>query len=156
MIFLLLVLSSIAFAAKTEISSSDGKQFNISQIERSILVKHSEGRLNIVEIDNGGSTDISSSVYPSQILLTYFKDGEFNNLAATFDLGPVVKLKSAILKDRKTIIFTAEVKNLELKSSLKKFSIDISDLLKKSSRPEITAGEFETQVITAKVVLSEI
>lgn len=151
----LMALSLSAMAEKLEIQSSDGTNTNISQIERSITVDSSNGRINVVEVDNGGSTDIGSAVYPSQLLVTYFQDGEMNNLRATFDLGSMYSLKAAKLKDKNTIVIDLEVRDMMLKTSAKRLTVDISDLVKKAAKPEITVDEFETQTLDAKIISSE-
>lgn len=150
-----IAFSFSVFAGSVTIKSTDGKDFNISTIERSITVDSSDGRLNVVELDNGGSTDISSAAEPSSLLLTVFKDGEMKNLSATFDLGRIYSLKSAKLKDKKTVVIEVEVKDLMLKSSTKKVTVDISDLRAKVANPAASDIEFGTQVLKAKVVASE-
>ena len=150
-----LALSFSALAAKVEIKSNDGKSHNITEIERSITVDSSNGRINVVEIDNGGSTDIGSAVYPSQLLVTFFQDGEMNNLRASFNLGPIYSLKSAKLKDKNNLVINVDIKDMQLQTINKNLNVDISDLRKKAANPEITVEEFETQTISAKVILSE-
>ena len=151
----LMALSLSAFAEKLEIQSSDGTNSNISQIERSINVDNTNGRINVLEVDNGGSTDVGSAIFPSQLLVTYFQDGEMNNLRATFDLGSIYSLKAAKMKDKKTIVIDIDVKDLMFKLTSKKITVDISDLIKKAAKPKITVAEFETQTLDAKVISSE-
>ena len=148
-------LSLSAMAEKIEIVSTNGATHNVSQIERSINVDNSNGRINVVEIDNGGSTDIAGLVYPSELLVTYFKDGEMINLNATFDLGPIFSLKSAKMNGQKTIIIDVEIKDMQLKSLAKKITVNISDLIEKATNPKITVNDFETQTIEAKIISSE-
>ncbi len=150
----LLALGSLSAFAGTVIKSSDGKKINISTIERSITVDSSDGRLNVVEVDNGGSTDISSAAQPSQLLVTLFKDGEMVNLSATFDLGPIYSLKSASLKSKNKVAIEVEVKDMQLRSSVKKLTVDISNLRAKVASPEATDIEFGTQVLDAKIISS--
>lgn len=150
----LLALSFSALAAKVEIPSTDGSDINIATIERSITVDSSNGRINVVEVDNGGSTDIETAMNPSQLLITYFQDGEMNNIRATFDLGPIYSLKAAGLKG-KVITLEVETKTIMLKTEKKKITVDISDLVKKAANPEITVGEFETQTLKAVVISSQ-
>lgn len=154
LIMSLFALSFSALAAKVEIASTDGANINISTIERSITVSSTNGRINVVEVDNGGSTDIASAVAPSELLVTYFQDGEMNNVQATFDLGPIYSLKSATIKG-KVIAIEVETKDMQLKTVKKKLTVDISDLVKKAAKPEITVGEFETQTLKAVVISSE-
>lgn len=154
LLFSLLATSLSSFAAPVIIESTDGKDISIATIERSITVDTSNGRLNVVEVDNGGSTDISSAAEPSSLLLTLFKDGEMVNLAATFDLGRMYSLKSASLKDKKTVAIEVEVKDINLKLSTKKILVDISDLRAKVAKPAASEIEFGTQVVAAKVVSS--
>jgi hypothetical protein len=150
-----LAVSFSSFAASVVIKSTEGKDINISTIERSITVDSSDGRLNVVEVDNGGSTDISSAAEPSSLLLTLFKDGEMVNLSATFELGRIYSLKSAKLLDKKTVAIEVEVKDLMLKLSTKKITVNIADLRAKVAKPAVSDIEFGTQVIKAKVVSSE-
>lgn len=149
-----LAFSFSSFAGSVVIKSTEGKDINIATIERSITVDSSDGRLNVVEVDNGGSTDISSAAEPSSLLLTLFKDGEMVNLTATFDLGRIYSLKSAKLLDQKTVAIEVEVKDLMLKSSVKKLTVNIADLRAKVAKPADSDIEFGTQVIDAKVVSS--
>lgn len=150
-----LAYSFSTFAAPVVINSTEGAQFNIATVERSITLDSSDGRLNVVEVDNGGSTDISSAAEPSSLLLTLFKDGEMINLTATFDLGRIYSLKSAKLIDKKTVAIEVEVKDLMLKSSSKKVTVNIADLRKKVANPAGSDIEFGTQAIVATVALSE-
>lgn len=150
-----LAFSFSSFAGSVVIKSTEGKEINIATIERSITLDSSNGRLNVVEVDNGGSTDISSAAEPSTLLLTLFKDGEMVNLTATFDLGRIYSLKSAKLKDNKTVVVEVEVKDLMLKSSVKKVTLNIADLRAKVANPAASDIEFGTQVIEAKVIASE-
>lgn len=155
LIMSLFALSFSALAQKVEINSTDAASINIAQIERAITVNSANGRISVVEVDNGGSTDIGSAVYPSELLVTYFQDGEMNNVQATFDLGPIYSLKAATMKDKKTVVVDVEVKDMQLKTIAKKITVDLTDLVKKAAAPEITVGEFETQTLKAKVILSE-
>ena len=150
-----LMMSLQCFAAPVEISSTDGSSINIATIERSITVDTLNGRINIVETDAGGSTDMGSAMAPSMLLLTYFKDGEMINIQATFDLGSIYSLKSATKKSASKIEIVVEVKDINLKSSTKKITVDYYDLIKKAKRPVITVSEFETQTLNAKVIVSE-
>ena len=154
LILSVLAASFSSFAGSVVIKSTEGKDINISTIERSITVDSSDGRLNVVEVDNGGSTDISSAAEPSTLLLTLFRDGEMVNLAATFNLGLIYSLKSAVLKDKKTVAIEVEVKDIMLKLSTKKIAVNIADLRAKVAKPSASDIEFGTQVIDAQVVSS--
>ncbi len=150
-----LTIGSMAHASSIEIKSTDAKDFSISTIERSITVDRTDGRLNVVEVDLGGSTDISSAAEPSELLLTLFKDGEMINLAATFDLGRIYSLRSAKMKDKNTVQIEVQVKDIMLKSSIKKITVNIADLRAKVINPGKIDIEFGTLNLDSKVISSE-
>jgi hypothetical protein len=85
-----LVLSFQAFAAKIESSKNDVNVARVVEIVK--LVNKSDIQVNLVVVDNGGSTDMS----PTQSLFfNIYSKGEMFSTDASFDLGYIFSLVSA-------------------------------------------------------------
>ena len=147
----LIVLSTGVSAEVVHSSASAG--INISRVERAISLDAKNGRISLVEVDNGGSTDISSAISPSQLLLTYFADGEMNNVYATFDLGGLVTLVKAKMASDTVVKATIKVKDDAMKETTKIITLDISKLVNDAKEPTITVEEFEDQLLDTTITI---
>lgn len=148
-----LIVLSTSVSAADVVKSSAATEINISRVERAISLDAKNGRISLVEVDNGGSTDISSVIVPSQLLLTYFADGEMNNVYATFDLGGIVTLVGAKMSSPTVVKATIKVKNEEMKETTKTISLDIAKLVSDAKEPTITVDEFEDQLLDTTIIV---
>jgi hypothetical protein len=153
LILFALSISMTSLAAPIKVKSDLAKNINISRIERSITVVSDNGRVNVVEVDNGGSTDFASAIHPSELLITYFKDGEMNNLTASFDLGPIYSLKKAKLSQNGMIDIEVEVMDMDLKKSTKKLTVNVKNVLIIGSMPVPNNGTPEGKDILIKTFI---
>jgi hypothetical protein len=148
-----LIVLSTSVSAADVIKSSASAEINISRVERAISLDAKNGRISLVEVDNGGSTDISSMIVPSQLLLTYFADGEMNNVYATFDLGGIVTLVGAKMSSPTVVKATIKVKDEAMKETTKTISLNIAKLVSDAKEPTITIEEFEDQLLDTTIIV---
>lgn len=146
-----LIILSTSVSAEV-VKSTASTEINISRVERAITLDAKNGRISLVEVDNGGSTDISGAVVPSQLLLTYFADGEMNNVFATFDLGGIATLVKAKLKGN-IVVADVVVRTDDLKEVKKTISVDIGRLVSAAKAPVITVEEFEDQLLDTTITV---
>jgi hypothetical protein len=146
-----LIVLSTSVSAEA-IKSTASAEINISRVERAISLDAKNGRISLVEVDNGGSTDISSMIVPSQLLLTYFADGEMNNVYATFDLGGIVTLVGAKMSSPTVVKATIKVKDEAMKETTKTITLNIAKLVSDAKEPTITVEEFEDQLLDTTII----
>ncbi len=92
---LLLTLSTSAWAGVADVDNSDIK-ISPARIEQSQGFRDGDFALTLTRVDNGGSTDISSVINPSTLILGVFLQGEMFDVDLNFELyDNVVSLDSA-------------------------------------------------------------
>jgi len=88
---LFLMLSLNAFAET--VSSTKSNQINVARIDKVVtLVDKAHIKVNVVVEDLGGSTDVGAT---QNVFFTLYSKGEMFSTDATFNLGPIIALKSA-------------------------------------------------------------
>lgn len=73
----MILMSAQIYAGVADIEPSADSQF--SRVEKVLTVQRDRGQLaaiRLVQVDNGGSSDISSLIEPSSLYLTFHRDGE--------------------------------------------------------------------------------
>lgn len=89
-ISLCLILSFSAFSETIESSKNNINAARVVELIK--LVNKTDIQVNIVVVDNGGSTDVS----PTQSLFfNIYSKGEMFSTDASFNLGPIYSLESA-------------------------------------------------------------
>ncbi|MBO9666972.1 MAG: hypothetical protein J7501_09180 [Bdellovibrio sp.] len=101
--------SRIGSSGLLEVGTLDqaGMKIDVARVEATTqLKKLNGGRVSLVQVDSGGSTDISSAMASSSLYLVLFTDGEMNNTKAAFALGGI---NSFTVKSLKNSILTVEL-----------------------------------------------
>lgn len=144
-----------------EVGSTDaaGMKTDMPRFEKIEIVKKlSKGRIALVQVDGGGSTDIGSLMVSSTLLLTFWEDGEMSNKKAAFLLGGVNSFK---IKENKGSVITVELKckNDVLKditvNSIINFEKFEKEFAKPLNAPDDGTNDFDDTVISGKVTMTQ-
>jgi hypothetical protein len=144
-----------------EVGSTDeaGMKTDMPRFEKIEIVKKiDKGRIALVQVDGGGSTDIGSLMVSSTLLLTFWEDGEMSNKKAAFLLGGVNSFK---IKENKGSVITVELKckNDELKditvNSIINFEKFEKEFAKPLNAPDDDTNDFNDTVISGKVTMTK-
>lgn len=88
------------------VSDADMK-VDVARAESVVVVKKlDQGRVALVTIDGGGSSDIGAAMASSSLYLVFFQDGEWHNKKAAFLLGGVNSFR---LKSLNNTVATVEL-----------------------------------------------
>lgn len=133
-----LILLSFIFVSICHAGVSDVKPSKVTispaVVEKVITLQNETNEkpaIRIVLVDNGGSTDISSAMYPSKPYLVFHKDGEEFNVYGAYVIADGITsiISTSYLKDKKTVLLSFNYKDEHLKTKQQSLSIDISDVL---------------------------
>ncbi|MBY0384719.1 hypothetical protein K2X05_06130 [bacterium] len=127
---LVLLTCSTVFAGVQDVSPTTEK-VSLATVQQ-VIVLQQEPRVQLVKVDNGGSTDISSVMAPSSMYLTVFKQGEEFDIEATYlVLGAVDKIKSYSYDSKNKVIdLVTTNKNDSLQTIKMKSKVYVGELLK--------------------------
>jgi hypothetical protein len=136
-----LALSTQAHAAKVQPTKDEVKPSTVEHVF--ILQKESASQpaIRLVQVDNGGSSDISSLMMPSSLFMTIHQDGEMFDINANYLITNsaqdvrVLKFENGVA----TINFAS--KNDHLKEVKHTMKIDLRAALKESANANSDFGD---------------
>lgn len=126
----ILLIGANAVAGVQDVPQST-EAVSLAKVEQ-VIVLQQEPKVQLVKVDNGGSTDVSYLMSPSSLYLTVFKQGEEYDIQATYlVLGAVDKIKSYTYdKKNGEINLVTTTKDDSLKTIKLASKIYVKELLK--------------------------
>jgi hypothetical protein len=128
-----LLLNSALYASMEDVQnlSKDEAQMEMARAQAIFTLKKPDAknntRINLLVVDNGGSTDVSPNI---SLYLTFWKDGEMGDATASFALSRSFKLVDYSYQNAKLVLklrqykgsgFVTETVNVDFSSFTKHF-----------------------------------
>ncbi len=132
--------ANIAFAGVADVQPS-ADRIAPSTVESVRVVQKETAKqpsIRLVQVDNGGSTDISSSQYPSRLYVTIHQDGEMRNVQGNYLISQgLVGVKSFVYHPNTQILAVVlSTKNDLLETSTEEYSIHLNEALYEVANPQ--------------------
>ena len=125
--------SSLAFAGVSDISPSTDaiKPSTVEHIYNLAKESDKQPSIRLVQVDNGGSSDITSFMSPSRLYLGIHQDGEEFNVDGNYLIAQgLVEVLSAKMSSATEISLEYKYRDEEMHAHTASYTILISDALK--------------------------
>lgn len=129
---------------------------SVASIAKQETVKNLEhGRVGLVAVDDGGSSDIGAAMAGNSLFLTFHNDGEWSNSRAAFNLGGINEFKILnVDKKNSTVLVQLSCKDETLKTITVQSLISFGTFEKKFAAHQ-GSGASEDVVISGKVTMTK-
>ncbi len=139
---LIILASSLFFAASAsagvaDVSPTRDASVSPARVEKVYTVqsaKRDDAALKLIQVDNGGSTDVSSVTLPSTLYVGIYKDGEEADLDTNYEVaGDIYRITSVKFEKKSSVVRVEfERKNDRFEIRKSRMNIFVNEALKEA------------------------